>query len=135
MPRVAGINVVAVGVAAVAFYLVGVLWYALLFQQIWMELSRLTPADTEGEGWKMALGPIMAIVSVVAIALVYKWKGGSFDVVQGALKAVVLCAGFALPVVAFGYVYAAEPFALFLIDASHLLVAYALSGAILGAFR
>ncbi len=135
MPRVAGINVVAVAVAAIAFYAIGFLWYGVSFQQAWMALKGLTPESGAGHEWKMALGPVMPIVTVIAIAMVFKWKGGSIDVVQGALKALALCVGFAIPVIAYNFVYALDPFRLFMIDASHLLVAYAISGAILGAFR
>lgn len=135
MPRVAGINVVGVAVAAVAFYAVGFLWYGVFFGELWMSFTGLTEDDAAGHMWKMALGPITPVVSAIAIAVVFKWKGGSFDVVRGALTAAALGIGFAIPVILYDYVYALEPVGLFLLDSSHLLVAYLVAGGVLGAFR
>ncbi len=132
MPKVLGLNLVAVLVASVVFYLVGFAWYEFLFKDAWMAASGITAADAEGlTPVYMAGGFLITVMQVIGIGLVLKWKGVADPV--GAIKAaLVLWLFFALPFTLYPYLYTpAHNSTMLMIDASHLLVGWALSALVL----
>ena len=132
MPKILGLNLVAVLAASVAFYLVGYLWYEFLFKDAWMAASGITAADVEGMSpIYMAGGFLITVVQVIGIGLVLGWKGVTDP--AGAIKtALVLWLVFALPFTLYPYLYSpAHNSTLLMIDASHLLVGWALSALVL----
>ena len=45
MPRILGLNIIAVIVATLAFYMLGALWYGALFSDLWVGLWGFTEAQ------------------------------------------------------------------------------------------
>ena len=131
MPK---LNPVGIAVASVAFFLVGFLWYGVLFAQAWMAAEGVTEEDAGNPIW-MLPGLIITAMQVVGLAIVMKWKGvnGLADAVKTALLLWVL---FALPFTAYGYIYnPAHNATLLMIDASHLLVGWTAASAVLSRFK
>ena len=70
---VAGDNWLAVLAAAVAIYAIGFLIYGALFSKLWLSLSGYTHEQLKPHRWKMALSPVMPILTAIGLALVLKW--------------------------------------------------------------
>lgn len=132
MPNIFGLKLIPVLVASIAFYLVGYLWYGVLFTNIWMEAAGLT-ADDVGGGFDiwMVGGFLITILQVIGIGLVLRWRSvsGIGPAVQTALIIWVL---FALPFAHYGYLYnPAHNASLLMVDATHLLVGWVVSAVIM----
>ncbi len=136
MPRLFGLNLVAVIVAAIAFYLVGFAWYGAIFSEAWMAAEGLNAADAEEMSpVYMLLGFVITLMQVIGIGLVLKWKGVS-DIGGAVMAAITLWFFFALPFAAYAYVYLpAHNTTLLLIDGSHLLVGWIVSAIVLSLIK
>jgi hypothetical protein len=133
MPK---LNPVAIIAASVAFYLIGFLWYGLIFSDPWMSAHGLTAEDAENQGpiW-MLLGFVITLMQVTGLACVLKWKGASGPA-AAAMTATVLWALLALPFNGYAYVYLTSHDAtLLMIDASHMLVGWIISAIVLSLFK
>ena len=127
MPRIFGLNIIAVLVSAIALFFVGFLFYGILFAELWVELQGLTDAQMlaaeENTLIGMFHGFLISLATAIFIGLALERFGG--DGMMSAIKsAVLLWAGFAVTTLAYGLVYAGQPLMLFVIDASHLLVGF-----------
>lgn len=132
MPKILGLNSLGVLVASVVFFIVGWLWYGVVFVDSWM--AEMGIPASEGEDMApttLILGFIITVMEVIGIGLVLNWKNAAG--INGALKtAGVLWLLFALPFCAYGYLYgASQSLTLLMIDGGHLLVGWALSAVIL----
>ncbi|WP_417477901.1 DUF1761 domain-containing protein [Maricaulis sp.] len=127
MPRILGLNIIAVLASAIALYFVGFLFYGLFFTDLWVGLHDFSEAQMLAANENMAFGMlhgfILSLVTAIFIGLVLK-RFGSDGMMEAIKGAVLLWAGFALTTLAYGIVYAMQPFMLFVLDASHLLVGF-----------
>ncbi|MBB5518288.1 DUF1761 domain-containing protein [Amphiplicatus metriothermophilus] len=137
MPKLFGLNVLAVLVASVVFYLIGWLWYGVLFKDLWMALMRVTEAEaaaSSGPIWYV-YGFVITVLQVIGIGLVMKWKNAA-GLNAAVVTAVILWIVFALPFSGYAYVYSvAHSEKLLLIDAGHLLVGWVVSAAALALMK
>ncbi len=127
-----GLKLIPVLVATVAFYLVGFLWYGVIFMNMWMASAGYTEADFEGASpaW-MALGPVISLLSVIGIAKVLQWTNAA-SVSDAVQRILIVWVAFGLTMALYGLAYSpAHSFNLFFIDASHVLVGWLLAGIIL----
>jgi hypothetical protein len=133
MPK---LNPIGILVASVAFYLVGFLWYGVLFAEAWMAAEGVSAADAEKQSPIFMLGGfLITVMQVLGLAIVLKWKGatGLWDAAKTAL---VLWALFALPIAAYDFLYLpAHNATLLAIDASHLLVGWVVAALALSRFK
>jgi len=130
MPRLFDLNLVALLVASIAFYLVGFLWYGVMFMNAWMGAHGVTADNGSGGIW-MAGGFVITVVQVVGIGKVLQWRN-VVSVPGAALTGLFLWALFAFPILHYAYIYLpAHSHTLLLIDGSHLLVGWVLSAVIL----
>ncbi|MEZ5920381.1 MAG: DUF1761 domain-containing protein [Parvularculaceae bacterium] len=133
MPK---LNWIAVAAASVAFFLVGFIWYGVLFEDAWMAAKGI-PAEPEDAGnpsW-MLVGFIITVMQVVGLAMALKWKGAAGPA-AAATTAATLWALFALPFTLYGYIYSLDHNStLLMIDASHLLVGWIVSAIVLSLFK
>ncbi|MEX6633475.1 DUF1761 domain-containing protein [Hyphococcus lacteus] len=136
MPRVLGLNLVGVLVATLAFWMVGFVWYGLVFAEIWMEANGVT-AETAGAGGSLYMlgGFVITLMQVIGIGLVLKWKGVA-TMGAAVMTAVILWFFLALPFANYAYLYSpAHNTTLLLIDASHLLVGWVVSAVVLSLIK
>lgn len=132
--RLAGFNLGAVALAAIAIYAVGFVTYGLLFQAQWMLWSGHAEADFTGQEWRMALSPVMPILIAVGLA----WLLRSLKVTQWKRAVGVgLAAGlfFAVSDRLYGFVYGVEPVQLLALDAGHQIVCFVVGSAVLGLMK
>ncbi|HEX5006169.1 MAG TPA: DUF1761 domain-containing protein [Hyphomonadaceae bacterium] len=152
MPRVAGLNIVAVLVGAVAFYAVGMVIYGFTLTELWgNETLRnhglLAPgaAALTGEalfarleeipgamdaGMAYGLGFLISLVTVIGIAFVMRLaKPASLLAAMGTAFVLWLC--FSATGLSYNVVYSSESTTIFMIDLMHTLIAFMLSSAVL----
>lgn len=132
MPKIFGLSLVGVLVASVVFFLIGWVWYGMLFMDAWMaEMGIPQTAEEEMKPMTMILGFVITVMQVIGIGLVMKWKGAA-GLAAAVTTAVVLWIVFALPFCAYGYLYSAsQSTTLLMIDAGHLLVGWVVSAIVL----
>jgi len=138
MPRVFGLNLIAVLVSGVAFWLIGYVFYGVVFMDAWREAWGFVEADLEamesGAAIGMVIGFLISIFTAFMIGFALKFFKA--DAMMDALKmAGFLWVGFALPTMAYDIVYAGQPIILLMIDGAHLLVGYLAIAAIQRAFK
>ena len=152
MPRVAGLNVVAVLVAAVAFYAVGMVFYGFVFMEMWGqemlvnhgadpaaahalngtalfdELNKIPGAMDMGLAY--GLGFVVSLVTTIGIASVLRIaKPASIVAALGVAFLLWVC--FAATGLSYNVLYSTESKTIFMIDMGHLLVAFLLSATVL----
>lgn len=131
---VAGDNWGAVLAAAVAIYAVGFLIYGALFSKLWMRLSGYTREQLQPHQWKMALSPVMPILTAIGLALVLKWARVD-SLATGVVVAAEVWLFLVLSTRLYSFVYSPEKFGLLIMDAIHLLLGLLVGGAIIGGWR
>ena len=131
-----GYKILGVILATIAFYLVGFLWYGVLFSELWMSESGFTEQDyaNSSPAW-MGLGIVLTIVQVIGATLVLSWRGHP-DLADSVKTMATMGLLFAAPFAAYALTYSPHhSIPLYLIDASHLIVGFCLTGAVLSMFR
>lgn len=129
----AKLNWLGIIVATVVAFFVGFLWYGLIFQARWIELTNV-PQDGDTSPMWMLVGLAQTFVTMVGLGWFIARDGAASW--MGGLK-IGLVAGvcFALMTSAYGFIYQTSPMGLLPIDWSHLLVVYAVGGALIGGLR
>jgi hypothetical protein len=130
------INHLAVLVCLIWLHILGFLWYGPLFGHLWMPMVGLDPEAMEG-GFDPGLW-ITNLVASLAPLYLLAWLFTQLNVKSGAHGAVI---GFLitfcfhhLPVMS-GNMFAGEPYGLAWITGGYSVVAFTVSGFILGAWR
>ncbi|HRN29617.1 MAG TPA: DUF1761 domain-containing protein [Terrimesophilobacter sp.] len=132
------INYLAVGLAALAAFFLGYLWYTVLFAKPWQRLIGMgsAPADADSPPDAPNLGRLLigSLVLEIVMSFILAWylgtgAGWSAGLITGALLGVVVAFAFGV-----NYLFEGKPFALWLINGSYNLVVFAAMGAIIGSF-
>ncbi len=128
-------NYIAVVVCAVVYWLLGGLWYGLIFSKRWMELENITEA--QARGMNVALAYIITFILNLLIAYVLAqlcvWRNAN-TLGRGAAIGVLLWVGIVAPITYTTYMYEMRPKELFAINEIFPLVGLCVMGAILGAW-
>ena len=127
----AKLNWLGIIVATVVAFFVGFLWYGVLFQARWMELTGVTG---ESDPMWMLLGLVQTFVTMVGLGW-FIARDGSSGWMAGLKIGLVAGVCFALMTSAYGFIYQTSPMGLLPIDWSHLLVVYAVGSALIGGLR
>ncbi len=129
------INYLAVVVCGVAYWMLGALWYGLLFGPRWMALEHLT--IEQGKSMNSALPYLVTLILDLLIALalaqVCVWAKAS-SAISGASLGVFLWIGIVAPITYTTHMYEMRPRMLFVINEFYPLVGLWLMGLILGAW-
>jgi uncharacterized membrane protein YkgB len=132
-------NYLAILVAAIAFFVLGSLWFSFLFRKPWaaeVEKSgvKLTDADKKNIGRNMILTFLYNLIAAISIAYiiyaigVYRWMVG--------LKLGLICGlGFSLAATGISSAWEKRSTKLMLLDAGYALVGIAICGAIIAAWH
>lgn len=128
------INVWAVLAAGAAGFAVGGLWYSpLMFAKAWMKEMGMTEADTRKGNPGLMLGGALLLTLAASCALAHltlRWGGW-----EGGLHVGLLTGAVVALAVGVNSLFEGKSLKLYAINASHHLVAFAVMGAILGAWR
>jgi surface polysaccharide O-acyltransferase-like enzyme len=128
-------NYAAVFIAAIAYWLLGAVWYGVLFSKPWMALENISIEQAK------SLNPVLpyVITFVLNLLIAYSlaqiciWRNAN-TVGRGASVGVLLWIGFVGPISFTTYMYEMRPKELFAINEFFPLAGMVLMGAIIGAW-
>ena len=125
-----GINWLAVVLGAVAFFAVGAIWYSFLFSKAWQADVNLS--DEQKASFNMPLTFGLCFLAELVIATTV---GHMFDYLEPDDRAkmmitIGLGAAIMAPALGINYLFMRKSLKLWLIDASHLVVAMAALGGV-----
>ncbi len=123
------------GVAAgtLAAYLVGFVWYGLLFEERWVALSGVDPSKMQG-GLPMAAGFLAVLLSVFGLDWVIR-RTGSLGWFSGGRVGLATALFFGLTVAANDFIYGIKTLGLVPIDFGYILLWFAVAGSIVGGWQ
>jgi hypothetical protein len=129
-------NYLAVVVAAIAYWILGGVWFAVLFSKPWMAFEHIT--EEQARSMNPALPYIISILLNLLIAYVLSqlclWRNAN-TASRGAAVGVLVWIGFIGPITFTTYMYEMRPKELFAINQFYPLAGLILMGAILGAWK
>jgi hypothetical protein len=128
------IHWLAVIVAGVAAFMVGGLWYSVLFGKMWMEARGLTVEDAKKNGGNVGMMFGITFLLDVVIAFVLDHTLGTYGNPDMSLTLMIaggIAAGFIIPAMAVNYLYQQATLKHFLIDAGHWMAALLAMGLVL----
>ena len=128
-------NYLAIVVCAVVYWLLGGLWYGVLFSQRWMALEHMTEeqAGSMNPVLPYVITFLLNLLIAFVLAQICIWRNAD-TAARGAAVGVLLWIGFVGPVTYTTYMYEMRPKELFAINEFYPLVGLCLMGAILGAW-
>jgi hypothetical protein len=118
-----------------AFFVVGALWYGLIFAKPWQRAAGLTNSQLQIGNMRLIFALTFAFEMLIAMVLwhlVARTDPPAFVVM---MMAVGFAVGVMIPAIGINYLYLRKPLALFLIDAGHFLVGMAMMGGVFVWFR
>ena len=128
-------NYPAVVVAAVVYWIMGALWFGVLFAKPWMALERMT--EEQARSANPVLPYVISFLLNVLIAYVLAqlclWRNAT-TAARGAALGILLWIGFVGPITYTTYMYELRPWQLFAINQFYPLLGLCIMGAILGAW-
>ena len=132
----AGINYLAVLVAAAASFALGAAWYGALAKQ-WMAAAKVTEADLAMEGFAAKLPFLVAALCQLVMAFMLAGVLGHLgrvDFAGGLITALALWAGFVVTSMTVNHRFQNRTWAMTGIDGGYWLAAMLLQGAVIGGF-
>jgi len=130
------INYLAIIVAAILYWLLGGLWFAVLFSKQWMALEAFKPEDIQRISPTIPYIVSMIANLVIAFILALVCASQKADTaVKGAQTGILMSVGFVATTTLTTYLYEGRPFNLFLINVGYIVVGMALMGAVIGAWK
>lgn len=128
-------NYAAVLVSAVAYWLLGAVWYGFLFSKPWMALEHLSAeqAASMNPVLPYVITFVLNLLIAFVLAQICSWRNAN-TAARGALVGVLMWIGFIGPVTYTTYMYEMRPKQLFAINELYSLVGLLLMGLILGAW-
>ena len=132
-------NYLAVFVAAVVYWLLGAVWFGVLFTKPWMQLEHISPEQAAAmQGAASAFPYVVSFVLNLLIAFVLaqlcSWRNAT-TAAKGASLGVLLWIGIVGPITYTTHMYEMRPLNLFLINEGYVLVGLLVMGAIVGAWQ
>jgi hypothetical protein len=131
-------NYPAVAVAAIAYWLLGAVWFGELFNQSWMQLEHIPPEQAAAMKGAAAAFPyivsfVLNLIIAFVLAQLCAWRNAT-TAARGASLGVLLWIGIVGPITYTTSIYELRPLNLFLINEGYVLVGLLVMGAILGAW-
>jgi Protein of unknown function (DUF1761) len=129
-------NYLAVIVSAVAYWLLGAVWYGFLFNKLWMALEQMTAekAQSMNPVLPYIITFLLNLLIAFVLAQICIWRNAN-TAARGAAVGVFLWIGIVGPIVYTTYMYEMRPIQLFAINEFYSLVGLCMMGAILGAWK
>jgi hypothetical protein len=128
-------NYAAVFIAAVAYWLLGAVWYGVLFSKPWMALENITmeQAKSMNPVLPYVITFVLNLLIAYSLAQICIWRNAN-TIGRGASVGVLLWIGFIGPITYTTYMYEMRPKELFAINQFYPLAGMVLMGAIIGAW-
>ncbi|MBX3048453.1 MAG: DUF1761 domain-containing protein [Anaerolineales bacterium] len=132
------VNYLAVGLAALAAFFVGFLWYTVIFAKPWQELigmgskgsGKASTSETPNLGRLLAGSLLLEIIMAFVLA---SYIGTGADAMTGLSYGLTVGLGWVALAFGVNYMFEGKPFKLWLINAGYNTVVFAVMGLIIGA--
>ena len=127
------INYPAVVVAAVVYWVLGAVWYAVLFGKPWMALEHITMEQAQNANPVVPyiVSFLLELLIAYSLAQLCLWRNANTPG-RGASVGVLVWIGFIGPITYMTYMFEMRPQTLFAINEFYPLAGLVLMGAILG---
>jgi hypothetical protein len=134
----AGLNYLAVVIAAIVAWVAGAVWYMML-GKTWTAAQGLTPEEMRANRSKP--GAYLPFIYCLAAELVMAWVlaglmahlgGGQVTLLNGVISGAFCWLGFVITTIVVGNTFAMRDMRLIWIDGGHWLIVLVLMGAIIG---
>lgn len=128
------LNWLAVAVAALAYFMLGALWYSVLFGKAWIKATGIdvnNPDAKKGAGALMFMTFILEFVICIGLAMLVYRLGLTDGFKAGIKLGLVTGICFSATVIVISYMYQMKPRALSIIDAGYHLVGNIIAAVIL----
>jgi hypothetical protein len=128
------LNWLAIIVAAVSAFLLGFIWYSLLFQKRWMKENNFTEESMKGAKLLKIFGLsflLMMFASFNLAMFIGKNAGGVFGTMAGFMAGL----GWVFTFMGVTYLFERKSLALFLINGCYSVVSLTLMGLIIGVWQ
>ncbi len=133
------INYLSVLVAAVVGFVIGSLWYTVLFGKVWMKLMEFSPKQLAKNKKKGMMGSmIFMFISILVMAYVVDYLliyTGGVNMTAGAMLGFWVWLGFVATTMTGQVLWEGKSWKLYFINVAHYLVVLIVMGAILAAWR
>jgi surface polysaccharide O-acyltransferase-like enzyme len=128
-------NYAAVFISAIAYWLLGAVWYGVLFSKPWMALENISieQAKSMNPVLPYVITFVLNLLIAYSLAQICIWRNAN-TVGRGASVGVLLWIGFVGPITFTTYMYEMRPKELFAINEFFPLAGMVLMGAIIGAW-
>lgn len=128
-------NYAAVFVSAIVYWILGAVWFGVLFSKPWMALEHVTQEQARSMNPVLPYVISFALNLLIAFVLaqICMWRNAN-SAGRGAAVGVLVWIGFLGPITYTTYMYEMRPKELFAINEFYSLVGLCLMGAILGAW-
>jgi hypothetical protein len=128
-------NYAAVFIAAIAYWLLGAVWYGVLFSKPWMALENMSieQAKSMNPVLPYVITFVLNLLIAYSLAQICVWRNAN-TAGRGASVGVLLWIGFVGPITYTTYMYEMRPKELFAINEFFPLAGLVLMGAIIGAW-
>ena len=136
-----GINWLAVVVAAVAFFILGSLWYGPLFGKAWQKGVGLSDEEIKSANMGKLFGGAFIMALIISFGMAMFFFGFGTDpenpmtVGMGAGYGIMTGIFFIFPSTAMNYLFSRKSASLIAIDSLYHIVAYTIVGVILAAWQ
>jgi surface polysaccharide O-acyltransferase-like enzyme len=129
-------NYLAVIVAAIAYWLLGAIWYGVVFGEAWLALEHMTAEQARSMNPVLpyVITLVLNVLIAYALAQICIWRNAD-TLGRGASVGVLLWIGFVGPVTFTTYMYEMRPKELYAINQFFPLAGFVLMGAILGGWK
>ena len=134
------INFLAVFVAALAAFILGSIWYSVLFGKAWQKELGMSDEELEGANMAMIFGSSFLMMLIMAFGMGMLLQGHSCQDTEltmtiGLYHGLMIGVLFVGTSQAINYLYQRKSIKLWLIDASYQILFLGIMGAILGAWH
>ena len=124
------LNLLTIALAALAFFVVGAIWYGVLFGKAWQKAAGLSDAEVQGGNMALIFGLTLAFELLIALVLAHQ-----FAMTGASDRAIMMISiGFGAfvmtPAIGINYLYQRKSGMLFAIDAGHFVVGMAAMGGV-----
>jgi len=129
-------NYPAVIVSAVVYWLLGAVWFGVLFTKPWMALEGISEAQAQAMPhpvYPYVVSFLLNLVIAFVLAQLCAWRSAN-TAARGASLGVLLWLGIVGPITYTTHMYEMRPANLFFINEGYVLVGLLVMGAILGAW-
>lgn len=129
------VNIWAVLVATIVYFVIGALWYSVLFGKQWMKLSGITKESMEGSGRVAPYVATLLLLLILSYVLAHMVAfADAATIGEGMTMGAWLWLGFVATIMLIDAIYAGRSYKLTAINAGYHLVGMMAAAAIISAW-